>query len=121
MKSILVVEDEQDILFALKQILLAQGYRVAEAANGRDALEWMEHSEMPDLILLDMKMPVMDGWQFAKEFRRRWDHSCPILVMTAAADAEKRAQEIHASGWIGKPFLFSELIESVRQQLTDSS
>jgi CheY-like chemotaxis protein len=117
-KTILVIEDERDILFALREILQAQGYQVASACNGLEALEWLKRSAIPDLILLDMKMPVMNGWQFAEELRRRRSTNIPLIVMTAAADAERRAREVHAVGWIGKPFVVSELLEKIRNHVS---
>ncbi len=118
MTTILVIEDERDILFALQEILQAHGYAVASACNGIEALDWLKRSGMPDLILLDMKMPVMNGWQFADELRTRWNRNIPLLVMTAAADAAQRAREVHAVGWIGKPFIVSELLEKVRNHVS---
>lgn len=88
------------------------GYNVETAANGREALD-MIRGRKPDLIVLDMKMPVMDGWEFAREFRAADQSQTPIAVLTAAADAKKRAEEIRAAGWIGKPFDLDTLVETV--------
>jgi len=114
-KTILIVEDDGDISFALKVFLESEGYRVQISKNGLEALRWLEHSALPSLILLDMKMPVMNGWEFAREFAARYDHKVPILVMTAAVDAEKRAAEIAANGWVGKPFNLVDLSQKVQQ------
>ena len=116
-KTILVVDDDQDLLGLLAFVLSAEGYGVATASDGREALDVVE-SAMPDLILLDMKMPVMDGWEFAAEFHTRFDGGTPIVVVTAAENAEKRAEEIGASGWISKPFDVASLVGVVRQQLS---
>ena len=72
---------------------------------------------MPDLVFLDMKMPVMNGWEFTNEFYRLYDHRAPLLVMTAAADAEKRAQEVEADGFIGKPFDLDLLLKKINEAL----
>jgi len=111
-KLVLVVDDEPDILHLVKWALERARYRVETAANGREALD-MIGRRLPDLIVLDMKMPVMDGWEFAKEFRAAYDSSVPIVVLTAAADAKKRAEEIGAAGWIGKPFDLDALVNTV--------
>ena len=110
--SVLVVDDNEDIREVLAMILEEEGYRVSRAANGRAALEVVAR-EMPALILLDMKMPVMDGWEFAAELRRRYAESAPIVVISAAEDARRRAAEIGAQAWLGKPFDLRQLVAIV--------
>ena len=114
-KTILVVEDDQEITFTLKLFLEDEGYQVLVAENGLKALELLSQSGVPHLILLDMKMPIMNGWQFALEFMNKFDHSSPIVVFTAAADAAKRAQEVNAIGWIAKPFDLDELLRLIKK------
>ena len=114
-KSILIIEDDPDILLALKTFLEVEGYAVRTAENGFEALKLLNDGEMPNLILLDMKMPVMNGWQFAIEFLAKHDHLSPIVVMTAAADAKQRAKDIDAIGWVSKPFELDELMKVVRK------
>jgi two-component system chemotaxis response regulator CheY len=72
----------------------------------------------PDLVLLDMRMPVMDGWAFARAYRELPAPRAPIVVMTAAPDARHRAAEVEADGFVGKPFDLSELVSAVRSGLT---
>lgn len=115
-KTILVVDDDQDLLELLAFVLSSEGYDVRTASDGLEALNVVE-DKMPNLILLDMRMPVMDGWEFASEFHTRFDDGVPIVVVTAAENAEKRAEEIGASGWISKPFDVGSLIVLVREQL----
>lgn len=114
-KKILIVEDEGDIRLALQIFLESEGYLVQTAKNGEEALQCLAREGLPALILLDMKMPVMNGWDFAKAFVAKYDHEAPILVMTAAADAQRRAAEIDARGWVGKPFDLGELSQKVQQ------
>jgi DNA-binding response OmpR family regulator len=114
-KTILVVEDDQDISFTIKVFLETEGYTVLLAENGQAALDLIKKYGMPHLILLDMKMPIMNGWQFALEFINKHDHKTSIVVMTAAEDAEQRAKDISAIGWIGKPFALDDLLEKVRK------
>ena len=115
-KTILVVDDDQDLLDLLAFVLSSEGYDVRTASDGLEALNVVE-DKMPNLILLDMRMPVMDGWEFASAFHTRFDDGVPIVVVTAAENAEKRAEEIGASGWISKPFDVGLLIVLVREQL----
>lgn len=112
-KVVLVVEDDEDLMHLVSMLLGACGYRVVAAGNGREALERVE-GELPDLILLDMKMPVMGGAEFAWEFRARHAAKTPIIVVTAAADARRSAEAIHADGWLGKPFDPDALLATVR-------
>jgi CheY-like chemotaxis protein len=113
--TILVVEDDEDILSTLETFLEGEGYRVQAAANGHEALEAIKGREqLPALILLDMRMPVLDGWHFAAVFREQYGGATPIVVMSAAADTAQRAQEIGANGWLSKPFQLSALLELLR-------
>jgi CheY-like chemotaxis protein len=114
--SVLVVDDDDDIREVLELALEEQGYVVSQASNGRAALEVVSRG-MPALILLDMKMPVMNGWEFAAELGRRYARRAPIVVISAAEDVRRRAAEIGAQGWIGKPFELSELLEIVKRNL----
>jgi CheY-like chemotaxis protein len=110
---VLVVDDEPDIRATVSAMLEIEGYRVREAANGADALALVE-LEAPDLILLDMRMPVLDGWGFADELRRR-GHRTPIVVMTAARDASRWAGEIAATAFLAKPFGYDDLIGTLER------
>jgi two-component system chemotaxis response regulator CheY len=110
---ILVVDDERDIRSTVAEMLELEGYEVDEAANGADALEQVERHP-PDVILLDMRMPVLDGWGFAAELRQR-GRQIPIGVMTAARDAARWADEIAANGALAKPFAFEDLLRAVRE------
>jgi CheY-like chemotaxis protein len=109
--TVLVVDDEPDIRATVSAMLEIEGYAVAEAANGADALRQLEERQ-PDVILLDMRMPILDGWGFAAELRRR-GHRTPIVVMTAARDAAHWAAEIAASAFVSKPFGYGDLIAAV--------
>jgi DNA-binding response OmpR family regulator len=114
--AVLVVEDDPDLVALLEMILVESGRRVRTAHEGRAALEHVG-KEMPGLILLDMRMPGMNGWEFAREFRERHGRSCPIVVVTAAENARKRAEEIGADGWLSKPFDLDEVLAMVARFL----
>jgi len=109
---VLVVDDEPDIRATVAEMLEIEGYSVEEAANGAAALVAIDR-RLPDLILLDMRMPVLDGWGFAAEMNRR-EMSIPIVVMTAARDAARWAAEIAATASLSKPFSFDDLIRTVK-------
>ncbi len=107
--SILVVEDDADLLSLMEMILGGEGYRVRTAREGGEALARVKE-EMPSLVFLDMRMPGMNGWEFAREFRARHGPACPIVVVTAAEDARRRAEEIEAQGWLAKPFEIADVL-----------
>jgi CheY-like chemotaxis protein len=113
---ILVVDDDPDMQDVMVLALEAGDYRVCRASNGQEALERVEEC-VPDLILLDMRMPVMDGWAFSAELRRRYGHEVPIVVCTAAEDAQRRAREVGAVGCLSKPFELDELLHLVESVL----
>jgi CheY-like chemotaxis protein len=106
--KVLIVEDDTDLASLIELVLREKGYEVFLARNGREALDAVAKT-LPRLILLDIRMPVMDGLQFAAEFHRRYRRGAAIVVMTASEDVELRAQEADAEGWLGKPFDLEEL------------
>jgi len=109
---VLVVDDDPDILEAVCDILEGEGYRVARARNGREALERLDE-EKPILILLDLMMPVMDGLAFARALRgRERDRSIPIVVISADGDPQKAAA-LGARGFLAKPFDIDALLAEV--------
>lgn len=117
-RPILVVDDDEVIAMTVAGLLNEEGYAVVTAANGEEALVCVVR-ERPCLILLDMKMPVMDGWSFAAAYRRLPGPHAPILMMTAARDAHSRAAEIFADGYVDKPFDIDDLLERVAEHASD--
>jgi two-component system, chemotaxis family, chemotaxis protein CheY len=113
-RSILVVDDDPGIVGFLELALADEGYAVRAAANGKEALDRMDE-QPPDLVLLDMNMPVMDGWEFCDTLRARDSTltSIPIVVMTAARDAASRSREVKAQGYLGKPFDLDHLFKTI--------
>jgi CheY-like chemotaxis protein len=111
---VLVVEDEPEIRDFVAMVLGSEGYRVTTAANGAVALDEVGREPF-DLILLDMRMPVMDGWSFAHAYHAGTGPHAPIVVLTAARDAAERAAQIHAEGFLGKPFDLDDLLTLVAQ------
>ncbi len=107
---ILIVDDDVDLTDAVGDLLAIGGrYEVQTAHNGLEAFARIEQ-RLPDAILLDMRMPVMNGWEFARLFRDRYGHAVPLIVFTAAESAEQRAREIGAEGCLAKPFDVDELL-----------
>lgn len=109
---ILVADDDPELVNVLVEALTLKEYRVATAANGKEALARVEQ-ERPQLILLDMTMPVMDGWTFARALRERYGRGIPIVVITAVEDSQLRADELGAEGELGKPFTLEQLYDVV--------
>lgn len=110
-RPVLVVDDDPAIREAVRDVLELEGIAVDTAIDGADALAKVD-AQLPCLVLLDMRMPGMDGWGFAREIRER-GIELPVVVMTAAADARRWAAEIGAIGVMPKPFAIEELIEAV--------
>jgi DNA-binding response OmpR family regulator len=116
-ERILVVEDERPMRTALEDVLAAEGYRVLTAENGQSGLE-RARVEKPDLILLDIMMPKMDGYAVCVELRRLSD-PVPILMLTAKGQVEDRVQglDVGADDYLIKPFSTEELLARVRALL----
>jgi CheY-like chemotaxis protein len=110
-QPILVIDDDPSIRDVVAAALDDEGYTVLSAANGAEALEVLEQI-VPVLVLLDMRMPVMDGWSFARVLRERGIR-LPVIVMTAAQDARQWAEEVGASAYVAKPFDLGELLDVV--------
>lgn len=112
MGPVLIIDDDESIREFVSVALADEGYAVRTATDGAAALEVLRR-ERPSVILLDMRMPVMDGWQFSREYRRWPGPHVPIVVVTAARDAAVRAADIHADGFLAKPFDLDELLTIV--------
>jgi two-component system, chemotaxis family, chemotaxis protein CheY len=119
-RPILVVDDDPTILVTVCEALDLEGFPFVTATNGAEALEAVDRND-PSLVLLDMRMPVLDGWGFMGAVRER-GLNLSVVVMTAAADARRWAREIGAQGVLPKPFELDELlsaVERLRQPDTD--
>ena len=110
-RPILIIDDDPAIRATVAEILVSEGYSVATAINGADGLRSLEQID-PALVLLDMRMPILDGWGFARALQAR-GIQVPILVMTAAQDARRWAREINAEGYVAKPFDLLDLLDAV--------
>jgi CheY-like chemotaxis protein len=115
-KSVLVVEDDVLLRDIFKVFLEADGYRVDTAADGKEALERLRHSAPPSLVVLDLMMPRMDGFDFRAEQRKDPTlASIPVLVCSAAGDPREEDKDLAAAGYLGKPVVFADLLGAVRR------
>ena len=111
--AVLIVDDDEDIREILTELLLAEGYEVATSANGREALEYLRSHVPPAVVVLDIMMPVMDGWAFLAE--RAADaslSSIPVIIASANLDLIQRS-ELQLYDRLPKPFDTSRLLKIV--------
>jgi CheY-like chemotaxis protein len=120
---ILVVEDDLDIRESVVEVLQDEGHVVTAAGDGREALDLLQSaSPAPDLILLDLMMPVMSGYQFREEqLKRPALAAIPVLVVTADVNARAKAESLKAAGFVQKPLKIQPLIDVVDQLLAGSA
>lgn len=114
--SVLVVDDEPQVVWMLRFSLEAEGYRTLEARDGRAALEEIRRHR-PDLVLLDVMMPVMDGWSVLEELRALPESERPrVVVVSARASLRDRAKaaELGADAFVAKPFNVEDLLDVLR-------
>lgn len=112
-KKILIVEDEENIRELLRLYLEREGYEIREAANGVEGLKLWK-SENPDMLLLDVMMPMMDGWQVCRAIRE--ESTVPIIMLTAKGETSDRVSglEMGADDYIVKPLEMREVVARVR-------
>jgi DNA-binding response OmpR family regulator len=111
---LLVVDDDHDILFSLQDALEMEGYRVATATNGREAVESLRRGLRPDLILLDLMMPDVSGWAF-----RTWQRSheefagIPVIIVSGQGLSASEVSRLGVEGYLPKPLDLDELLSTV--------
>ena len=113
---VLIVEDDPDLRLLLASVVGMLDVDTVTAEHGLAALDAMA-VRRPDLIVLDMKMPVMDGWDYCDRLDRQPVRRPPIVVVSAAPDVAGRAEEVGADAWLAKPFEPERLIEIVERFL----
>lgn len=117
MVTILVAEDHLDSRDALRALLEAFGYRVLEAVNGREAVD-IALKRRPDLILMDIMMPELDGFEATRELRRHAEtHATPIIAVTAMEGAHQLAIQAGANDYVRKPVDIRRLVAKVHDWL----
>lgn len=120
MKTVLVVDDAEDIRVLLSTMLRADGYRVETAEGGTSALELLRSDLKVDLVVLDVQMPEMDGWTTLQEVRRDAElSSVPVVLCTVKQQATDlaRAWSLGADGYITKPFQIADLLAEISDVL----
>ncbi|HEY3173993.1 MAG TPA: response regulator [Thermoanaerobaculia bacterium] len=114
--QVLIVEDDSDLREALSQILEDEGYGVSSAEHGRAALEWLREGSRPCLILLDLTMPVMNGWQFRAEQKQDpMLASIPVVVISAGANLAEQIVPLEIEHYIRKPIQLGQLLATVQR------
>jgi DNA-binding response OmpR family regulator len=109
---VFIVEDDADTREMLGRFLELEGYHVEMAANGKQALERLDHAGPVCVIVLDLMMPIMDGWQFRREQSRHARHSkIPVIVVSAAG--KDRIAQIDANDYLSKPVDLDDLLARV--------
>lgn len=121
-KRVLLVEDNEDNLQLVRFLLERESYTVISCHNGREGLK-LAHQEMPDLILMDLSLPEIDGWAAAQELKANSQTACiPLLALTAHTlpGDRKRALESGFDGYISKPIDVSNFGNSIRKAIQGS-
>jgi DNA-binding response OmpR family regulator len=111
--TVLVVDDDPGVLEVLQLALDAEGYNVVVAHNGREAIEQAARSR-PRLILVDLMMPIMDGWEFVREYRKNKRHErTPVIILSALRHVEEATRDLDVQAVLAKPFDLDELLDVV--------
>lgn len=121
--SILLVEDDPDIQGLLRVFLEGEGFSVHASSNGREALDYLKKGPRPSVVLLDLMMPVMDGYEFLKEiYSTRYPafQNLPIIVLSAAARLDKVAEE-HPVRIVKKPIELDLLLSAIAKSVNPTA
>ncbi len=121
-KTVLVVDDDEAIRETIKEVLQEQGFSVATARSGAEALAWLRASTAPALILLDLSMPMMDGQTFRQEQRKDpLLAPIPVIAISAAAGLAEKVRPMQIDGYLRKPMALDDLISTVGRYCTGVS
>jgi CheY-like chemotaxis protein len=113
---ILLVEDDTDIREEMAALLEGEGYQVAQARNGQEALDRLKTIPVPCIILLDLMMPVMNGWDFrARQLADPALKGIPTVIVSGAAQAHQEARSLGATAFLQKPFDLEPLLDVIEQ------
>ena len=122
-KRILIVEDQEDNRMIMRDVLSSAGYDLIEAVNGEDGVK-LAHSERPDLILMDIQLPIIDGYEATRQIKGSTVlKSIPIIAVTsyALSGDQAKARAAGCDGYVSKPFSPRELLARVREYLPDAA
>ena len=120
---ILIVEDQEDNRMIMRDVLSSAGYELIEAVNGEDGVK-LAHSERPDLILMDIQLPIIDGYEATRRIKGSAElKSIPIIAVTsyALSGDQTKARAAGCDGYVSKPFSPRELLARVREYLPDAA
>lgn len=114
---VLVIEDDTEIREALKEILESEGYAVRTATNGQEGLDYLKSSATkPGIIVLDLMMPVMDGWHFRNHQLQDPDFAkIPVVVITADGNAAQKAKAMNATAGLKKPIDLDRFLMTIEE------
>ena len=114
--TVLIVDDNLDSAASLAMLVMLEGYNAATATNGLQALEYLRRHEPPRFIILDMMMPVMDGWQFVRECRGLGVCAdTPVIILSAARSVQQVAADPGVQAVVSKPFDLDRLLDLVAE------
>jgi CheY-like chemotaxis protein len=117
--TVLLVEDHEDLRETLTEALELHGVAIKAVGNGLEALEYLKAAPPPKLILLDLTMPVMDGFRFREEQRKALAiKDIPVFVLSAEHNLELKAREMGVAGHMQKPVDFHALLQLVRERIS---
>jgi two-component system cell cycle response regulator DivK len=122
-KRILIVEDQEDNRVIMRDVLSSAGYDLIEAVNGEDGVK-LAHSERPDLILMDIQLPIIDGYEATRQIKGSTVlKSIPIIAVTsyALSGDQAKARAAGCDGYVSKPFSPRELLARVREYLPEAA
>jgi two-component system response regulator MtrA len=111
-RSVLLVEDDEATSQAIGELLELEGYGVRRVRNGADAIDAL-HDFTPDVVLVDLQLPVMDGRSFIELYRRRVRPAASVVVMSGRHDGLAIAQSVGADGYVRKPLEIGELVRAI--------
>lgn len=117
-KKILVIEDDIAIRELLVELLISEGYDVTSAVNGEEGLTRLRNDSLPDVILMDLMMPVMDGYGFRTEQLKnsKWS-SIPTIVMSAEAQAREKLKPYHVNDFLSKPVELDTILSTIAKYI----
>lgn len=122
LKRILVVDDDKNSRDLLSELLELE-YEIIEAKNGADALNVLSISlGVVEVVLLDLVMPTLDGFEFLEEFNMRgWDEKVPVIVVSSSTDDDtrKRCKELGVDYFVAKPYDHNEMVETIEKAVTE--
>jgi two-component system response regulator MprA len=120
-RTVLIVDDDMDIRDTIRMVLEHKGYRAMAASNGEEALRVLGAGDPVDLILLDMMMPIMDGWGFRNSQPDGPAFvTIPVVVLTGDGRASSKAAAIGAAGYLKKPLDLDDLLETVARHCSSA-